>query len=965
MTSLNRSGKNNLPCKTRLPITTLFLTFGVLAILTACDIIGTDGLRFVEITCDYRQNPTLVATGTPHFGWQLETGKKSHGTLQSAYNIEVYSLVGGKKVKIWDSGKVTSAINRQIPYGGAEDLQPGEEHAWRVKVWNSNDASSPWSKYGTFRVSPVDLATTAKWIGAIDKKDSKIPEGREYHRIPINSEAGQLWQQTHPLSKQSIYLRKEVSIDKNIESAVIYISGLGHYELTLNGKKVGDAQFDPMWSDYDKTIYYNAYDVTKQLKKKNAIGVLLGNGFFNQQGGRYVKMQVSFGPPTLLLRMDITYNDGTKEVVRSDESWKYSNSPLVYNDMYGGEDCDARLEQEGWDTPGFDDADWQPVVVQTPPEGQLKPQTTDPVKIMETYEPQSVRRAGDAYVFDMGQNLSGFPRVTVKGKKDDVIRLTVGENVHENGSVNQSQSGSPYYYEYTLKGDGEEVWQPRFSYYGYRYIQVDGAKPEKASNVTDADEKDDQRDLPLIKEIKSCFVYNSSDRIGHFKCSNPLFNDAYRLIINAVKSNMHAVFTDCPHREKLGWLEQVHLNGPGLFYNFDLTTFAPKIMQDIRDSQLPNGLVPDIAPEYVIFTRGFRDSPEWGSTSVFLPFLYYHFYGDNSLIIDYYDVMKRYVDYLSTTATNHIVSHGLGDWCDYREDKPYGVSHNTPVPLSATMHYYMVVDYLAQAAEMTGNQEDQTQYAALRDEVKNAFNKEFFNEQTLQYGTGSQASNAMPLYAGIVEPKHKEAVLNNLVKAIEERGYRLSTGDVGNRYLFQTLADNGLNEVMYKMHNHWEVPGYGFQLQFGATTLTELWDPRAGASWNHFMMGQILEWFHKSLAGIRFDDKVTSRATKSGATTDGEEQSGIANNGSTEKDGSGENCVQNIVIAPQVVGDLTHVSASHKTLSGTVSVDWHIEGGQFILNLSVPFNCQAKVYLPNEENYEVVQSGTYSFQKKL
>jgi hypothetical protein len=808
----------------------------------------------------------------------------------------------------------------------------------------------------------------AKWIGAIDKKNANIPEGRVYHGLSINSEAGQRWQQTHPLSKQSIYLRKEVTVDKKVANAVIYISGLGHYELTLNGKRVGDAQFDPLWSDYDKTIYYSAYDVTEQLKKKNAIGVLLGNGFFNQQGGRYVKMQVSFGPPTLLLRMDITYTDGTRETVCSDESWKYANSPLTFNDMYGGENYDAQLEQPGWDTPKFDDADWQPVVVQTPPEGQLKPQTTDPVKIMETYAPQSVdlkrsviqEKVNNVLLFDMGQNLSGFPRVTVKGKKGDMIRLTVAENVHEDGTVNQSQSGSPYYYTYTLKGGGEEVWQPRFTYYGYRYIQVEGARVENMDKMTgDRNEKDvrsekgganetdnttesvapnetggsreteEPHDLPVIKKIESCFVYNSSDRVGHFECSNPLFNDAYRLIINAVKSNMHAVFTDCPHREKLGWLEQVHLNGPGLFYNFNLSTFAPKIMQDIRDAQLPNGLVPDIAPEYVIFVGGFRDSPEWGSAAVVLPFLYYQFYDDNSLIVDYYDVMKGYVDYLSTTATNHIVSHGLGDWCDYRENQPYGVSHNTPVPLSATMHYYMVVDYLAQAAAMTGKQEDLAQYTALGEEVKAAFNKEFFNEKTQVYGTGSQASYAMPLFAGIVEPQHREAALNNLVKAIEKNGYRLSTGDVGNRYLFQTLADNGLNEVMYRMHNHREVPGYGFQLQFGATTLTELWDPRAGASWNHFMMGQILEWFHKSLAGIRFND------------------------------------TQQLVIAPQVVGDLTHVSASHETLSGTVTVDWRMEGDQFTLDLSLPFNCQAKVYLPGKKDYEVVQSGSYTFKKRL
>ncbi len=943
MILLNRSSK----VYSRLEIG-IFLLLSLFLIYThnACDIADPDRFKIINATCEYQHDPLLVATGTPRFGWQVQPGKGSRGTLQSAYTIEVYTRINREEVKIWDSGKVSSAQGQRVPYDGEETLLPGREYSWRVKVWDTNDNSSPWSERCTFRIAPADLAAGAKWIGAIDKKDANIPQGRVYHGLSISSEAGQRWQQTHPLSKRSIYLRKDISIEKKINDAIIYISGLGHYELTLNGEKLGDARFDPMWSDYDKTIYYNAYDVTDQLEKNNALGVLLGNGFFNQQGGRYVKMQVSFGPPTLLFKMDITYEDGSSEEIYSDESWKYSPSPLVFNDMYGGEDYDARLEQKGWDTHGFDDSSWQPVVVQTAPNGRLKPQATDPVKIMETFTPRSVKKVGHAYVFDMGQNLSGYPRVKVQGKKGDVIRLTVGENIHEDGSVNQSQSGTPYYYEYTLKGGDEEVWHPRFTYYGYRYIQVEGAKPEMVGNYladsrgNDSDavppgKPDDPRDIPVIKEMESCFVYNSSSRAGHFNSSNELFNDAYRLIINAIKSNMHAVFTDCPHREKLGWLEQVHLNGPGLFYNFDLTTFAPKIMQDIRDSQLPNGLVPDIAPEYVIFEGGFRDSPEWGSTAVILPFMYYQFYGDNSLIVEYYDVMKRYVDYLSSTATNHIVSHGLGDWCDYREDQPYGVSHNTPVPLSASTHYYMVIDYLAQAAEMIGNREDHARYTDLKNEVKAAFNQEFFNEQSHQYGSGSQASNAMPLFAGIVEPQYKQAVLDNLVKDIEEKGYRLSTGDVGNRYLFQTLADNGLNEIMYKMHNHREVPGYGFQLQFGATTLTELWDPRAGASWNHFMMGQILEWFYKSLAGIRVDGE------------------------------SLESNTQTMIIAPQVAGDLTSVNASHETLYGTVSVDWRVEDGQFIMDVTVPFNCQAHVYLPNEENHEVVQSGTYSFRKKL
>ena len=791
--------------------------------------------------------------------------------------------------------------------------------------------------YITTENEPV--SDDVQWIGAISREDSNLPKGRVYHTPALDVAERDKWKNTDPLSKRSIYLRKEFTTTKRIKNAIIDISGLGHYELTLNGDKIGDYQFDPMWSDYDKTIYYNTFDVTEELNHKNAIGVLLGNGFYNQQGGRYTKMMVSFGPPTLFFQMKITYVDGSTEIISSDESWKYSPSPIIFNDMYGGEDYDARLEQHGWNKYGFDDSHWQPIVIQQAPKGRLTPQNTYPIKVMETHLAQSINNVGNAYVFDMGQNLSGFPRITVKGKKGDVIRLIVGENIHEDGSVNQSQSGTPYYYEYTLKGDEEEIWQPRFSYYGYRYIQVNGATIDKkdidAKNKIVINDKTDIKDStyvnlnqPIIKNIESLFVYNSNPQTSTFRSSNEIFNNTHRLIINAMKSNMHAVFTDCPHREKLGWLEQVHLNGPGLFYNFDLTKFAPKIMQDIGDAQLESGLVPDIAPEYVIFEGGFRDSPEWGSTSVILPFMYYQFYGDNSLITEYYDVMKRYVDYLTTTASNNIVSHGLGDWCDYREDQPYGVSHNTPVPLSASTHYYMVIDYLVQAAQITGNIQDEQHYTQLRNEVKGAFNREFYNEEKKYYGTGSQASNAMPLFARIVETENKVAVLENLIKDIEERGYRLSTGDVGNRYLFQTLADNDLNELMYKMHNHEEVPGYGFQLQFGATTLTELWDPRAGASWNHFMMGQIEEWFFKSLAGIQ-----------------SEKYSGY----------------KNIIIAPQPVGDLTFIEASYDSVQGTIEVEWKIEDGLFTLNTTIPTGSTAKIYLPYEDEVRSVSSGNHTF----
>lgn len=892
----------------------------IAAIHFSCSLNNSTGrVSFGRLVCEYEESPLLVEEQAPRFGWQVRSTE--NGFEQTAYELEIFDNKGNT---VWLSGKIQSDESQRIPYAGKTRLTAGEQYQWRVRIWDNTDKNTPWSKKNVFRLAPDNKQLNAYWIGAIKREDSHLPGGRNYHNVPDSSDKGRLWRETNPLSRRSIYLRKSFTTQKRIKDAVIYISGLGHYELSLNGKKIGKDQYNPLWSDYDKTVYYNAYDLTGELKNGiNTIGVLLGNGFYNEQGGRYKKMQVSFGPPTLFLKLFIAYSDGTKEEIATDKDWKYSPSPIVFNSMYGGEDYDARLEQPGWDTPRFDDSQWLPVVVDDSPKGELKPQTSTPVREMEYFNTKEFGKIGETYVLDMGQNISGYPAFTVKGKRGDKIRLTVAERINDDGSINQTQSGGPYYYEYTLKGEGEETWQPRFSYYGFRYIQVEGAR---------LSEPHDKGDLPVIKEMKSCFVYNSAEPAGSFHSSNEIFNNAHQLIVNAVKSNMQAVFTDCPHREKLGWLEEIHLNGPGLYYNFNLARFAPKIMQDIRDAQLPNGLITSIAPEYVVFDGGFRDSPEWGSAGVIFPFMYYEFYGDNSLIVKYYDVMKRYVDYLTTTAKNHIVSHGLGDWCDYREDQPYGVSNNTPVSLSATAHYFMVIDYLVQAAEMLGKEEDITGYSDLREKVKAAFNNEFFNENTKQYGTGSQASNAMPLFAGLVAPDDKQAVLDHLVNDIEEKEYRLSTGDVGNRYLFQALARNGLDEIMYRMHNHNEVPGYGFQLQFGATTLTELWDPRKGASWNHFMMGQIEEWFYRSLAGITVDD-----------------YSGF----------------RNIVIAPKPVGDLKFVEASYETWYGTIRINWEVNDGQFEMEIEVPVNCTAKVYLPKENSYTTVKSGKYSFKKRI
>ena len=912
-----------------------------------------------RLTCEMQEGLVIVED-FPRLGWAMES--QGNGTHQTAYEIDIREACTGRPV--WNSGKVKSSQSQLVPIRGAKVYRDNPfSYVWRVRVWDETDTPSEWSREAKFRMAPEGFSS-AKWIGAITRKDAHLPEGRKFHGSELKKpEVKAAWEAVDTLAKKSICLRRAFRTDKIIAEATAYVCGLGFYEFSLNGKKVGDSEFAPLWSDYDKSVYYNIYDVTKELQKgENVVGILLGNGFYNVQGGRYRKLQISFGAPTLLFSLVVNYEDGTREMIQSDEIWKYDLSPVTFNCIYGGEDYDARREQKGWNQVGFNDSQWRQVVTQEAPKGVLRPQMAAPVKIMERYDIQKVTRLtseqvaaackstkrmvdASAFVLDMGQNLSGFPEITVRGRRGQKVTLLVAEALTDEGACNQRQTGRQHYYEYTLRGNGDETWHPRFSYYGFRYIQVEGAVLKGQKNP---------QNLPVLKGIQSCFVYNSAKKVSTFESSNPIFNAAHRLIEKAVRSNMQSVFTDCPHREKLGWLEQVHLNGQGLLYNYDLTAYAPQIMQNMADAQHSNGAMPTTAPEYVIFEGpgmdAFAESPEWGGSLIIFPFMYYETYGDDSLIKKYYQNMRRYVDYLSTRADNHILSFGLGDWYDYGDFRA-GFSRNTPVPLVATAHYYMTVLYLVKAAKLVNNDFDIHYYSSLAHDILVAFNKRFLNDKAAQYGTGSQCSNALPLFLrmtrtpgtrGVCEPDMDldGKVYKNLVEDVEAHGNRLTTGDVGNRYLIQTLSRYGNDELIYKMFNHEEAPGYGFQLKFGATTLTEQWDPRQGSSWNHFMMGQIDEWFFNSLAGIRPYASLLR-------STDGKEKSGQG--------------YQKFVIAPKPVGDLQYVKSSYETLYGTIVVDWTRQNGTFTLNVSVPVNTSAFVFLPGEREPKEVASGTYKF----
>ena len=752
----------------------------------------------------------------------------------------------------------------------------------------------------------------AKWIGAITYKDAKIPEGRLCSGNVIK-ETKAAWDKADPLSRRSIVLRRSFKPYKTVKHAELRICGLGFYEATINGQKVGDSEFAPSWSDYDKTVFFNVHDVTQQIRQgDNELRVLLGNGFYNEQGGRYTKLKVSFGPPTLLYFLYLTYDDGMRERVYSDEKWQWTESPITFNSIYGGEDYDARLEVGSLMSDVRADQ-WKPVVIQEGPEGRLRPQIAHSTKVMERYPAKQTLRKDFILVIDMGQNLAGYPEITVRGNAGERLKLTPGETLDKNGLVDQRQTGRPHYYTYILKGSLQaEIWHPRFSYYGYRYLQIEG-------------------DIDVLKKVESCFVYNSAERIGSFGCSNPRINATHQIIDRAIRSNWQAVWTDCPSREKLGWLEQDWLNGEALVYNYDARRMIEQTMQNIVDAQHDDGSMPEIAPEYTQFTgtwaRPFQESPEWGGAIIALPMLYWQHYGDMDLADQHYDAMKRYLAYLVSQDSCFILNMGLGDWYDYGPDKA-GFSKNTPTALVSTAHYYQWMCYMYVMAKRLGHKQDAEWFNLRADSIRHSFNRTFYDAQKKTYATGSQCSLALPLYLKMVPEGDYQAVLQNLIKDIKAHGNRLTTGDIGNRYLFSVLIQNDQRELLYTMLNHDDVPGYGYQIKKGHTTLTEQWNPDLGASMNHFMMAHIENFLIPDLLGIRRTGEL-------------------------------------IEIHPHPVGDLTWCKGSTMSAYGEVKVSWQITNGTFALDIDIPLGGFADVYLPYSGQTESIGDGHHHFEDKI
>jgi hypothetical protein len=720
----------------------------------------------------------------------------------------------------------------------------------------------------------------------------------------------------NPRANTTLLLRREFTVRPGLRRALAQVCGLGQYELTLNGVRAGAGLLAPGWTDYAKTCLYDTLDVTALLRPgANAAGLCLAGGMYNVQEGRFVKFVSADRPLAALGQLRLEYADGTVETVGTDGRWRVAPGPITFANIFGGEDYDARREPRGWDQPGFNDSHWSRAAGFAGPGGQLRGHScaAPPIRTFEALRPVTVRtlRPG-VTVYDLGQNAALIPQLKVRGPAGAMVRIIPAELLAEDGSVDRRSCGGrgPAWWQYTLAGGGTEAWFPKFFYHGCRYLQVEGAAPAG-------------QELPVVESLEGVVVQAAAPPAGRFACSNELFNRVHTLVRWAQRSNMMSVMTDCPHRERLGWLEQNHLNGPALRYEFDLARLLAKTVNDMTDSQLDSGLVPDIAPEYVIFADGFRDSPEWGSACVLIPWQQYEWTGDVELLRRSYARMKRYVAYLGSKATGHIVSHGLGDWYDIGPQPP-GRAQLTPAALTATAFYYYDTWILARVAALLGIRREAVEYRELAGRIRTAFNQTFFDPVAGRYATGSQCANAIPLVMNLVEPARRAAVLAAVVRDVRERGNALTAGDVGYRYLLRALADGGRSDVIFDMNNQSDKPGYGYQLAQGATSLTEAWNADPGSSQNHFMLGQINEWFYHDLAGIQGDPA-----------------------------GPG---FKKIIIRPAIVGDLTWVKADYDSVRGRIVSAWQRAGTQLTLQVTIPANTTATIYVPTR-NATTVREG--------
>jgi alpha-L-rhamnosidase len=690
------------------------------------------------------------------------------------------------------------------------------------------------------------------------------------------------------------FFRKKFAIERKLADAEISICGLGYYELYINGRKVGDHVLDPVVTQYDKRVRYVVYDVAEYLVHgENVIGVILGNGWYNCHTAEVWHFDKASWRDYPKFSLGLKADNRT--VLISDTTWKCSSGPIVFDGLRNGETYDARLELDGWLSPDYDDSTWQHVARVAPPGGILEEQTMPPCKVMQTipYCEQWCTPTGDK-LYDFGQNLTGWVRIEVSGDAGAELVIRYGERLKADRSIDQEHigmyilSGDVQTDRYILKGSGEEIWEPRFTYHGFQYVQI--------SVVGKAE----------IHQIEARFVYTSFEQTGQLLCANTVLNDLQECTLRSYRGNFTGIPTDCPHREKNGWTGDAQLAAETGLFNFNAASSYEHWIDSLADIQRPGGQLPGIAPSAGWGYNG-AGGPAWDSALLLIPWYIYLYTGRTYAIKKHYNAMKKYVDYCSRMADDNIVSFGLGDWCHVDKKRIVDVA------LTSTAYYYVDALLIAKFAELQGHTEDWRCYTELAAEIKKAFNKRFYRGAGI-YAKGEQTAMACALYQGLVDHEEKSKVVQKLVDAVNQNNVKPDFGILGAKYVPRALGENGYVALAYKLISQSDFPGWGYWLKQGATTLWENWNGEA--SRNHIMFGDISAWMYQYLAGIRPDP----------------ENPGF----------------KNIIIQPNPVPGLKWVRATCKTPAGEISVSWKLIENSFKLDIELPEHITAIVKMPDE-----------------
>ncbi len=862
-------------------------------------------LQLSALKTEYLENPLGIDVTHPRFSWTLVS--KERNQSQSAYEIilsDDLKEINAGKGKLWTTGKVISSQTLHIEYGG-KALYSVTRYYWRVKVYDQDGNASSWSEPAWFETAMLQASDwTASWINDGSTNPAKDEDYYKPDRMPL--------------------LRKTFNASKKIATARLYISGLGYYEAWLNGKRIGDHVLDPGFTTYRKQVAYSIYDVTSLLNSgENVLGVMLGNGWWNplpfKLFGRWdLRDYQQTGRPCVKAEFHILYTDGSKDKIITDESWLTAPGPITQNNVYLGEKYDARLEQKNWNELSADQTSWKNAVAVQGPSGVLTAQMQPPIRITKLVKPVKITEPRkDTFIVDMGQNFAGVARIKVKGKAGTKVSLRYGEDVFKNGTLNYLTSvatqikkggikggpGAPetawQQDEYTLKGEGTEQWSPRFTFHGFRYVEITGW-PGK----------------PTTEDIEGLRMNTDLQQTGSFACSNESFNKVHEVIQWTFLSNIFSVQSDCPAREKMGYGGDIVATANSFIYNYDMAQFYNKAVRDFANEQRPQGGITEIAPFTGIADKGYGDDSGPLGWQLVFPFVQkqlYDYYGDKRVIANNYEAFTKQMDFLQAKAYD-----GLFHW----DISDHEALDTKPEAFTASCFYYHHALLAEEFAGILNKKDDSLKYNKLARQIKAAIIKKYLVHATGRFDNATQSAQIFALWYSLTP--EKEMSWKVLMDEFSRHNRHLSTGIFSTKMMFDVFRENDANEIAYQVANQPDFPGWLNMISHNATTLWETWAyPEASPSQNHPMFGSIDEWFYRSLLGIN----------------------------------PAAPAFDKIIIKPQPAGGLTWAKGSYQSVRGNIVSDWKKEGDKFILHVIIPANATATIYIPSKEHNPVTESG--------